>query len=70
MNLKSVSDNLQWHMHKRNISPQEMAIRMGISMATYYRRIKDPRSLTLGNIKDAAQMMGIKTETLVNDVGK
>lgn len=49
--------NIRIEMFKRGINASEMAEQMGISLATFYKRMDDPDSLRIGDLKMAARFL-------------
>ncbi len=60
-------DNLKGEMAKQGIKPEEMYTAMGIGRSTYYNRMKEPRDLTMGDLMEAARLMGVTVRQLVGE---
>ena len=62
---KEVRNNIRAEMARRGITPGEMANKMRISISTYYRRMRNPDELTLGDIQSAADLLKVPIKTLL-----
>lgn len=62
---EAVASNLRHMALERNKTADEVAAYMGISRATYFARLKNPRELTLENLGDAARLFNCKMDDLI-----
>ena len=51
--------NIRIEMFKRGINASEMAEQMGISLATFYKRMDDPDNFTIGELRAGAKFLKI-----------
>ena len=62
---EAVASNLRHMALERNKTADEVAAYMGISRATYFARLKNPRELTLETLGDAARLFNCKMDDLI-----
>lgn len=60
-----VGRNILAEMARRGITPSEMALRMDLSLSTFYRRMRRPGDLTLENLYLASAFLEVPIETLI-----
>ena len=60
-------DNIKAEMARRGIKREEMIEAMEIGRTTYYNRMKDPSELTIGNLMEAARLMGVSVQKLIGE---
>ena len=60
-----VGRNILAEMARRGITPGEMALIMGHSTSTFYRRMRHPEDLTIEDLDSAAAAFRIPVETLL-----
>jgi predicted transcriptional regulator len=62
------AENLRGLMAMKNVSAGEMQEYMGISPATYYKRLKRPYEFTVSNIESAAKKLGVSASAMLAGV--
>ena len=65
MNVRNVGLRILGFMKMRCISLDEMALHMDISRSTLYRRLNDPDTLTLGELKQAAKLLKVSVTEIL-----
>lgn len=60
--------NLRGLMAMKNVSPAEMQEYMGISNATYYKRLKRPCEFTLRDMESAAKKLGVHLADMIGGI--
>lgn len=68
MNFKVVPANLQRMMRLLGVSPKLLAASIGMSERSLYRRFKDPRQFTLGELDAITKKYNISFEKLMEAV--
>ena len=67
MNFKAVPANLQRMMRLLDVSPRLLAVSIGMSERSLYRRFKDPSQFTLGELNTISQKYNISFEKLLEE---
>ena len=67
-NASTVSRNIQGEAARRGITKEELANMIGISLVTYYRRIKEPGTWKLEEMLTAAKKMRVPIEKFMEEV--
>lgn len=62
---ESVARNILSEMVRRGITAPEMANQMNLSLSTFYRRLRRPEELTVGELILAATFLKIPLEVLI-----
>lgn len=57
--------NLKGLMAMQKVTIPEIATLMGISMQTFYRRVKTPYEFTLDNMERAARRLGVSPADMI-----
>lgn len=65
MNVMNVGLRILGFMKMRCISTDEMANYLDLSRSTFYRRVKDPDTLTLGELKRAAKLLKVSVAEIL-----
>lgn len=60
-----VARNILSEMVRRGITAPEMANQMNLSLATFYRRMRHPEELTIGELILAAAFLKLPMEALI-----
>ena len=60
--------NLRGLMAMQNVTPTEIMTIMGLSRATFYRRLKKPYQLTADNMERAAKRLGFSSVDMQRSV--
>ena len=62
---EAVAKNLRHMALERGKTADEVAAYLGISRATYFARLKNPRELTLEYVGDAARLFNCQMDVLI-----
>lgn len=60
--------NLRGLMAMKEISPEDMSEYMGISSATFYKRLRRPYEFTMSNVEAAAKRLGAPAGGMISKV--
>jgi DNA-binding XRE family transcriptional regulator len=67
-NASTVMRNIEGEATRRGITREELANMIGISLVTYYRRLKDPGSWKLDELIVASRKMRVPIERFMEEV--
>ena len=69
-NASTVTRNIEGAAARRGINRNELADLIGISLVTYYRRLKEPGSWRLEELITAAKKMNVPIEKFMEEVAR
>ena len=60
--------NLRGLMAMKDVSPEEMSEYMGISSATFYKRLRRPYEFSMSNVEAAAKKLGAPAGGMISKI--